>query len=275
MSSLRSKIIRLAHSQPVLRGYLLPLLMEPTTKTASLSAIAVAFAKWVASTPDAKAKIAQALAGELTSAVETLHHQNRPPTPAPSWLAPKTKGRKKVTPAVEPPMAPVPHVTVEVTPERVLERTMDRLDASLFSVVNEWVFQEWFDKFLQDAADPLYFNYPPWVHHSNTEIENGNFVWSGTLVGDTLAPDVEVPDHRSLENDKVEKLIRVTGGKSTRFNQTYKFIRNYGDHGEMYVVYELRAEWPIDAKAIAGKLFTDGELTAMAQKAVNDAKDID
>lgn len=263
--SLRSKTIRLAHSQPALRGYLLPLLK--VKKVAKLlPTITQSLVKTIRATPALVSYLRESLKDYMLSSAERLERRNRtPPTPP---APPKTRGRKK---APQPEVAPAPHVVTPVTPERVVADTFGDLNTELISSLPGIDLSAWFIKAIEDAANDLYFNYPPWALHPWVEVGGGEIKWRGTLVGSSVE-EQELPGEHARENKRVEELFELTGGVVDRLNDRVRFLRDYGSYGSYVVVYEFQARWPLNVPAIFRELFPEKDLLEMATEAIAKAE---
>lgn len=265
--SLRKKIIRLAHDNPPLRVYLLPMLAEKTA--AGIYTTQVAFGLWVRGDSHARKTVEDRLEGHLESVVARLHEKNQPRRPEPAM---PTKGRGKKPVPVAPAPEPMPHEVVPITIERVWEEAQRSLgEADILRDLDVGGFHRWFDDHLGEAMASL-GNITVGIARSHPSIKDNVLIWEGKWYGAEQDEDTEVA--ADTVEDEIEKVITKLQGKSGHIPARIEYLRNIGWQGNdagTYSVYPMSATFPVDPMKFLETVFTKAGLPGIVAGMVTKA----
>lgn len=264
--SLRKKIIRLAHDNPPLRVYLLPMLAEKTAAD-KIYITEVAFGLWVRGDAHAKKAVEGHLEGHLESVVAHLHEKNQPRRPEPA-MPTKGRGKKPVAPAPD----PGPHEVVPITVERVWEEAQKSLkDADLLRNLDMGGFHQWFDDHLGEAMASL-GNITVGIARSHPSIKDNVLIWEGKWYGAEQDEDTEVA--ADTVEDDIEKVITKLQGKSGYIPARIEYLRDIGWQGNEaghYSVYPMTATFQVDPMKFLETMFTKAGLPGVVAGMVTKA----
>lgn len=236
MATLRTKLIRLAHCQPQMRAYLLPLLMDTTPKTASgLTVFEKSLAHWIDKSGD-KARI---VAGYKETLGWAFRQLSEPAAPV--------KSRKKVV--APPPSKPT------LTPESIVEMAQKNFGLE----VDESKFDEWLEKLISELFATTRFWNPLIIRRGHVEYTAEGYKWFGLVLGEPVDdPDTEVPAGIEQTDDAIYNAVQKSGGKTTYLHWSLTNIRDNGE-SQRYSAWELILEWKINKIAMLDALIPVSE----------------